>query len=120
MVELAKETIAEVKKYAEKYPDLTQADLGRFLGIGQSAVSRILNGEYDDKPPIETQIPYETYRRLVMCEEVVKEILRNAKTHYGEEDLLFVDYRVLSGILARCLPEEFEAKIKELKGEKNA
>ena len=113
MAELAKETIAEVKKYAEKYPDLTQADLGRFLGIGQSTVSRILNGEYDDKPPIETQIPYEKFSKLLACEAAIEEMLFVTKKANTGENVLFIDYHVFSDILERFLPEEYEEQIKQ-------
>ena len=116
MVELAKETIAEVKKYAEKYPDLTQADLGRFLGIGQSAVSRILNGEYDDKPAVATQIPYEKFSKLLACEAAINELLFVTQKPKTGENVLFIDFHVFSDILERFLPEEYEAKLKEMRG----
>lgn len=118
---ITKETILEVKKYASKYPELTQEDLAKFVGVSPASVSNILRGTYDDfieEQKIESQIPYETYRRLVMCEEAVKEIFRNTKVGFDEEDTLFIDYHILSAILERCLPEDFHEKINELKIEK--
>lgn len=115
-----KDLVTEVKKYASKYPNMTQEDLAKFVGVSPASISNILNGMYDDfleEKSVESQIPYETYRRLVMCEETVKEILRNAKIGFNEEDSLFIDYRILSAIIERCLPEDFQEKINELKTE---
>ena len=114
MVEVTKEIIAEVKKYNEKYPDLTQADLARFLGIGQSTVSRILNGGYDEKPPIETQIPYEKFSKLLSCEAAINELLFVTRKANMGENVLFIDYHVFSDILKRFLPEEYEEKLEEV------
>ena len=117
MAKITNEIVEEVKKYASKYPDMTQNDMARLVGISPASVSNILNGTYKEEKEkvVESQIPHETYRRLVMCEEAFKEILRNARTAYGEEDLLFVDYRTVSSILKRCLPEEFEERLNEIK-----
>lgn len=113
MVEVTKELIAEVKKYNEKYPELTQADLAKFLGVSQAAVSRILNGEYDDKPPVETQIPYEKFSKLLACEGAIKELLFATRRPNTGEDILFIDFHVFSSILERFLPEEYAEQIKQ-------
>ena len=110
------EIIAEVKKYASKYPEMPQMEIAKLVGISQTGVSAILRGLYDEKPnKIESQIPYETYRRLVMCEEAINEIFRNTKTAFQEEELLLVDYRTVSSILKRFFPEEFEERLNAIK-----
>lgn len=123
MAKITNEIVAEVKKYSIKYPEMSQGDIAKLVGVSSGSVYNILNGMYDLKTgakanegkTVESQIPYETYRKLVMCEEAVKEIFRNAKTAYGEEDILFIDYRTVSSILQRCLPEEFWERLDEIK-----
>lgn len=115
MAKITNEIIHEVKMYANKYPDLSQKDLARLVGISHGSVNNILNGDYDaEQKPVESQIPYEQFRKLVMCEEAVKEIFRNAKECFGDNDVMFIDYKVLSSILKRCLPEEFEERLNEI------
>lgn len=117
MAMITNEVITAAQKYSRKYPELTQADIAKLVGISASSVSNILNGTYSKEETIESQIPYETYRRLVMCEEAVKEILKNMKlaTNSCEEEALFINYFTVSTILKRCVPEDFEKRINELK-----
>ena len=114
MDEITREIVAEVKKYAKKYPDLAQADIAKILGVGRSTVSRILNGYYDEKPPIETRIPYEKFSKLLACESAIKELLFVTKKANTGEGVLFIDYHVFSDILERFLPEEYEEKMKQI------
>lgn len=113
MDEITREIVAEVKKYEKKYPNLAQADIAKILGVGQSTVSRILNGYYE-KPPIETQIPYEKFSKLLACEAAIKELFFVAKKANTGENVLFIDYHVFSDILERFLPEEYEEQIKQI------
>lgn len=116
MAKITNEIIEEVKRYASKYPEMTQHEIAKLVGISHGSVNNIINGKFDsEQKVINSQIPYETYRKLVMCEEAVEEIFRNAKSAFGEEELLFVDYRTVSVILKRCFPEEFEEKLNEIK-----
>ena len=114
MDEITREIVAEVKKYAKKYPDLAQADVAKILGIGQSTVSKILNGYYDEKSPIETRIPYEKFSKLLACEAAIKELFFDTKKANAGENVLFIDYHVFSNILERFLPEEYEKQIKQI------
>lgn len=114
---ITQEIVASVKKYANKYPDMLQEDIAKLVGISHGSVCNILNGKYDEEEKkIESQIPYETYRRLVLCEEACMEILRNMKSDFEDEDRTFVDYRVVSAIIKRFLPEEYESRLNEIKG----
>lgn len=117
---ITKEVVLTVKKYMSKYPDMTQEDLAKLVGVSPASISNIVSGRYDDlieEKSVESQIPYETYRRLVMCEETVNEILRNMKSTFDESDSLFIDYHILSAIIERCLPEDYQKRVNEIKAE---
>ena len=114
MEKITREIVAEVKKYVKKYPDLAQADIAKIMGISQSTASKILKGYYDEKPPIETRIPYEKFSKLLACEAAIKEFFFVTKKANAGENVLFIDYHVFSNILERFLPEEYEEQIKQI------
>lgn len=114
MANITNEIVIATKKYAKKYPDMTYQDIAKLVGVSAASVGNILNGMYNEDKAVESKIPYETYRRLVMCEEAVKEIFKNMKKAIGEDDMMFVDYHIVNAIMNRCLPEDFEARLNEI------
>lgn len=66
------------------------------------------------KNMVRTEIPYEAFKELVVCKYVLGEIFANMKKSKTEEGTLFIDYKILSKILKRDVPEMFEARMKEL------
>ena len=143
MAKITKEIVLKVKGYAEKHPDLSQREVAALCRIGQTSVGSILRGRYDglliEKPAedhiaevgkmdeeksedhfpevknmVRTEIPYEEFKDLVVCKYVLGEIFANMKKSKAEEGTLFIDYKILSKILKRDVPEMFEARMKEL------
>lgn len=142
---ITKETVLEVKRYMEKYPNLSQRDISKLVGCSQASVSDINRGVHDhlliEKPDeerfaevgkmneeksedhipevtkmVRTEIPYEAFKELVVCKYLIGEIFASMKLSTKEEDTLFIDYSILSKILKRDVPEMFRAKMEELKG----
>ena len=125
MATITKETVEAVIKYNRKYPQMTMKELGALCGIAGSSVSNILNGMYNEllennkdenKKSIDSQIPYDEYKRLVTCELAIKEMLERTKKSQYEAKELFLDFRSFSEIIQKCFPEEYAKKIKELYG----
>ena len=143
MAKITKEIVLKVKGYAEKHPDLSQREVAALCRIGQTSVGSILRGRYDglliEKPTeehiaevgkmneeksedhipevknmVRTEIPYEEFKDLVVCKYVLGEIFANMKKSTAEDGTLFIDYKILSKILKRDVPEMFEARMKEL------
>lgn len=143
MAKITKEIVLEVKRYMEKYPNLSQKDISKLVGCSQASVSDIKQGVHDhlliEKPAeerfaevgkmneeksedhipevkkmVRTEIPYEEFRELVACKYVIGEIFANMKKSTQEEGTLFIDYKILSKILKRDLPEMYDARIEEL------
>lgn len=129
-----KEVVETVKKYSKKYPDMATEEIGKLVGISQSSVSSILRGGYDsllliaDKPKesaeakeekrsVKSQIPYEEYRRLVSCDIAMKEIMSCARKTLSDDEELFIDYRLLSNIIKRYLPDEYQQRVNEVYNE---
>ena len=123
---ITKTIVEAVKKYESKFPNITRNELGKLVGISAASVSNISNGLYDylleeteeEAKTITSEIPYEDYRRLVRCELAVSQLLGMARASVNEEGLLFVDYRYVSDVLRKCVPEEYQNRLTELEGEK--
>ena len=144
-MKITKEIVMKVMGYAEKHPDLSQREVAALCRIGQTSVGSILRGRYDhlliEKPAeehiaevgktyeekaedhipevknmVRTEIPYEEFKDLVVCKYVIGEIFANMKKSTAEEGTLFIDYKILSKILKRDLPEMYDARIEELSG----
>lgn len=63
---------------------------------------------------VRTEIPYEAFKELVVCKYVLGEIFANMKKSTAEDGTLFIDYKILSKILKRDVPEMYDARMKEL------
>ena len=66
------------------------------------------------KNMVRTEIPYEAFKELVVCKYVIGEIFANMKKSTADKDALFIEYKILSKILKRDLPEMYDARMKEL------
>ena len=69
---------------------------------------------------IKSEIPYETYRRLMSCEMAINEILDRASLSISDDNVLFIDYRMVSSIIQRYLPVDFTEKLDALREEDDA
>ena len=127
---ITKEVVEQVKGYINKYPNMPLRDIAKLVDIGTTSVNSIRNGAYDHllveeceeisvpkSKTIKSEIPYETYRRLVSCELAISEIIARAKLSVSAEDTLFIDYKFLSSLLERHFPDEFKKRLEELQEE---
>ena len=127
---ITKEVVEQVKGYINKYPTMPLRDIAKLVDIGTTSVNSIRNGAYDHllvekseelcvpkEKTIKSEIPYETYRRLVSCELAIKEIFDRAKLSVSVEDTLFIDYKFLSSLLERHFPDDFKKRLEELQEE---
>lgn len=123
MATITKEIVETVIKYSNKFPQMTTDELSRLCGISRSSVCNVLNGMYNrlleedaDGNTVKSEIPYATYRRLVLCEIAIDEMLANAlRPNTDASDTnLFLSYRKFSEIIQKHFPERYEAKVKEL------
>lgn len=127
MATITKETVMAVKKYTSKYPEMAQADIAKLCGTSASSVGNIQNGLYNhlleenggayENKSIPSSVPYDEYKRLCLCELIVGELLKGAKPTLNGEQSIYIDYRAVSQIIKRYLPDEYEAKINEIYGE---
>lgn len=125
---VTKEIVVKVKSYLsdDKYNKLTQSELSLLTGVSTTTINRIANGSYDHllEKPVTTEdvtvpITYDTLKRLLACEYVVDGILKNCMLHDVIEDALFINNKVLYGLLRAYLPEDVEATVKKLKEVEN-
>lgn len=127
MAKITKEIVEAVKKYAKKYPEMPQKEVGLLVGVSDWSVSCILNGKYDfllddgngdtekeRKKTIKSDIPYDTYKKLVTCELAIDELINNAIKSNSGEEMLFLSAKYVDSVLKRYFPEKYEAKMKEL------
>jgi len=128
---VTKEIVEKVKSYLDKdkYGNLTHDEIALLCGTSATSVSRISNGQYDHllKPvekitqsntdDVNVAIDYETLKHLMACEYAVKAILDNSKLSTGYDGALFIDYKVVYGILKAYLPDDTNRKLEELKRE---
>jgi hypothetical protein len=118
MATITKENVESVIKYTKKYPNMSVTELAKLCGVSSCSVSNIRNGLYNhlleetkennEAKAIPSSIPYEDYKRLVACELCVKELFTSARKTLDDTEELFVDYRILSAILKKYFPEEYE------------
>lgn len=125
-MKVTKETVLKVKKYKEdsKYSNLTQEELALLCGTSSTSVSRIINGEYDyllepvkqtNTDDVNVAIDYQTLKHLLACEYAVEKILKNSKLSTGYDGALFIDYKVVYGILKAYVPDDTNRILEELK-----
>lgn len=60
-------------------------------------------------------IDYKTLKRLVACEYAVDAILKSTSISTGRDECLFIHYGATYGILRAYLPDDVEARWKELR-----
>ena len=124
-VKITKEIVESVNKYTRMYPSMTYEEIGRLVGASRASVGNIVNGLYEHllkedaeaEKTIKSDIPYDTYRRLVACELAIDELINNAIVSNSGEVCLFVSFRYFDSVIKRYFPEEHANKIKELYGE---
>ena len=124
-VKITKEIVESVNKYTRMYPSMTYEEIGRLVGASRASVGNIVNGLYDHlrkedaeaEKTIKSDIPYDTYRRLVTCELAIDELINSAIKSNSGEVMLFLSAKYVDSVLKRYFPEEHEAKMIELFGE---
>jgi hypothetical protein len=125
MATITKEIVEMVNKYATKFPQLNYKELSKLCGVSTSSVSCILNGMYNnllegdtEAKKIKSEIPYDTYKKLVCCELAIEEMLANSmRPNNLDEDALFLSYRKYSEIIKKYFPERFDEKVKAVQSE---
>lgn len=124
-VKITKEIVEAVNKYTRMYPSMTYEEIGRLVGASRASVGNIVNGLYEHllkedaeaEKTIKSDIPYDTYRRLVTCELAIDELMNNSIVSNSGEVCLFVSFKYFDSVIKRYFPEEHANKIKELYGE---
>ena len=136
MAKITKEIVLEVKRYMEKYPNLSQNDIAKLAGCSQASVSDIKAGHHDhllidaeatNEEKSEDHIPevkkmegigisYEALQELVVCKFVLCEMFASMKLSNTNKETLFIDYRMVSKILKELVPWMYNARLKELGG----
>ena len=124
---VTKEIVEKAKDYLANFPKLNHIEIGALCGVSGSTISRIKNGDYDymldagvneGGQTVTTSIPYEEFKKLVVCESIVKEILQSCLLSENDENTLFISYKVVGSILNRHIPNEVEKRLTELQEEK--
>lgn len=120
---ITKEIVEATKRYDKKFPNLTRHELAKLVGISAASASNIVNGMYDymltettPEATVTSEIPYEQYKRLVQCELCITELLNSAVASMNSEDMLFIDYRNINAVLRKFIPEEYEQRLRQLRG----
>lgn len=124
-VKITKEIVEAVNKYTRMYPSMTYEEIGRLVGASRASVGNIVNGLYEHllkedaeaEKTIKSDIPYDTYRRLVTCELAIDELINSAIKSNSGEVMLFLSAKYVDALLKRYFPEKYEAKMEELFGE---
>lgn len=129
-MKVTKEVVEKVKNYLsdDKYSSLTHDEIGLLCGTSATSVSRISNGQYDhllkpiEKVEINTDdvtvaIDYQTLKHLMACEYAVEKLINLSKPSTGYDDILFIDFKVVYGILKAYVPEDINRRFEELKRE---
>lgn len=128
---VTKEVVEKVKSYLsnDKYNNLTHEEIALLCGTSATSVSRIKNGEYDHLlEPVENAntddvlvpIDYKTLKHLIACEDAVEKLINCAKLSNNYEGTLFIDYKVVFGILKAYVPEDVIRKLEELNREEES
>lgn len=121
-----KETVLKIYSYLndERYSQLTHAELGLLCGVSSSTISRVKAGKYDhllkeveDSKDSTTLIPYDTLKHLVSCEYAINAILANCVLSKDRENVLFIPFTVVHGILKAYLPDEVNNRLQTLQRE---
>ena len=118
---------AEMVRTARQYKDdprkFTRAEIAAMSGTSLTTLDRILNGKYDYLlAPVETVhtdgqttvVPFSEIRHMMACENVVKLLLETAALSDQDSTKLFVRASQVHKALELFVPQEAEARIKEL------
>ena len=118
---------AEMVQTARQYEDdprkFTRAEIAAMSGTSLTTLDRILNGKYDYLlAPVETVhtdgqttvVPFSEIRHMMACENVVKLLLETAALSDQDTTKLFVRASQVHKALELFVPQEVEARIKEL------
>ena len=118
---------AEMVRTARQYKDdprkFTRAEIAAMSGTSLTTWDRILNGKYDYLlAPVEpvhtdgqtTVVPFSEIRHMMACENVVKLLLETAALSDQDTTKLFVRASQVHKALELFVPQEVEARVKEL------
>lgn len=118
---------AEMVRTARQYKDdprkFTRAEIAAMSGTSLTTLDRILNGKYDYLlAPVEpvhadgqtTVVPFSEIRHMIACENVVKLLLETAALSDQDTTKLFVRASQVHKALELFVPQEVEARVKEL------
>ena len=118
---------AEMVQTARQYKDdprkFTRAEIAAMSGTSLTTLDRILNGKYDYLlAPVEpvhtdgqtTVVPFSEIRHMMACENVVKLLLETAALSDQDSTKLFVRASQVHKALELFVPQEVEARVKEL------
>ena len=118
---------AEMVRTARQYKDdprkFTRAEIAAMSGTSLTTLDRILNGKYDYLlAPVETVhtdgqttvVPFSEIKHMMACENVVKLLLETAALSDQDPTKLFVRASQVHKALELFVPQEVEARIKEL------
>ena len=120
------EMVRTVHQYENDPRKFTRAEIAAMSGTSLTTLTRILNGEYDyllaPVEPIHTDgqttvVPFSEIRHMMACENVVKLLLETAALSDQDTTKLFVPASKVHKALELFVPQEVEARVKELTNE---
>ena len=117
------EMVRTARQYADDPRKFTKAEIAAMSGTSLTTLDRILNGKYDYLlAPVEpvhtdgqtTVVPFSEIRHMMACENVVKLLLETAALSDQDPTKLFVRASQVHKALELFVPQEVEARVKEL------
>lgn len=127
MAAITKEVVENVMKYSKKFPTMTTEELSVMCGCSRASVSNILNGMYNylleegnGEKTVKSEIPYSDYKKLVVCEIAINELIEAASKSSCDDGFLFLSYKSFSTIIERYFPEQYAKRLAEVEKEKNS
>ena len=117
------EMVRTARQYKNDPRKFTRAEIAAMSGTSLTTLDRILNGKYDYLlAPVEpvhtdgqtTVVPFSEIRHMMACENVVKLLLETAALSDQDPTKLFVRASQVHKALELFVPQEVEARVKEL------
>ena len=117
------EMVRTARQYKDDPREFTRAEIAAMSGTSLTTLDRILNGKYDYLlAPVETVhtdgqttvVPFSEIRHMMACENVVKLLLETAALSDQDTTKLFVPAGQVRKALELFVPQEVEARVKEL------
>ena len=117
------EMVRTARQYKDDPREFTRAEIAAMSGTSLTTLTRILDGKYDYLlAPVEpvhtdgktTVVPFSEIRHMIACENVVKLLLETATLSDQDTTKLFVRASQVHKALELFVPQEAEARIKEL------